>query len=1007
MSINVGELVATMRLDDASFTQAIRGAPAEAARGMAGVTSAVSGAAANTSGLWQDAAGKWRNATGQFASTVERQMAGIPPAAGQAGQRAGEALGRGAQDGVNQSRGFFGRLGADLGEEFIGGIKKMIAAAGVIAGGKALLGFFKDSIDAAGDFNETVSMAGAIFGKSFGKVEEWSKTAATALGLSQAAALEAAAGFGDMFLQLGFTGDAAADMSTGTVQLAADLGSFKNLETGDVLDRIGGALRGEYDSLQAVIPNINAARVEHEALAASGKSAASELTAAEKATAVLAIVAADGSRAVGDLAKTSDGAAGTSKRLASQFEDLQVSIGLKLMPAWQAFQSLLGAGIGILGGLVSVVADVVSWFAQLPGPVQAGAIAFAAWVTVGPQVVGFLRGLLFVIPLILTSVGGLAAGFRAAGAAMLTAFGGPIGLAILGVTAAIGIFMARTSDAETTVSNFAGAIDEATGKLSANADEVIRNGAAEAGHLQAYKAIGGAVTDYTGALKGLGPEQDRVHTAILDAAEAALKQSGAWGRMVAKGLELSTNSRQVASDILAAGDAGQYSSDQFNAVLGVSTNLAGDMKVLADQSGTVAIKLEEAGAGAEGAGAKVEEATPPMDNLAAATKEMGSAASGAEVATKFLLAAINELNGGSVTAQQAADLTAAAFRGIGQSQRDAQTAQMDLTQANMDYAAAAANLAAVLANGESTQDQITAAQLANDAALIKVKDSEDAVAQSSADMYDAGVKARDAALAQAGAAVELALRHGDVSGAAAAAASAIDTAKTAFINAQSPTDIESGKAQNLADQLFGIPKDVAIKLAESGATAVQNAAKQTTTDVGNVPRGPITTTFAVDAPRSTVNDYIQLLNSTPPKKTTIMETIIQGAPKPGHLGGALAGYAGGGATRSTGPFTVDSQLAVVHRGEHMLDAGDVSRLGGQNATYGFRDAMAAGGAQAAAMWLLQRNGGLPGAMAPATGPVTVAGNSGPRTVIQFGDVRVGEYRDANDLINRAAYMGIN
>jgi hypothetical protein len=63
----------------------------------------------------------------------------------------------------------------------------------------------------------------------------------------------------------------AASMSTDVVKLAADLGSFNNLETGDVLERIQAAFRGEYDSLQLLIPNINAARVEQEAMAETGK----------------------------------------------------------------------------------------------------------------------------------------------------------------------------------------------------------------------------------------------------------------------------------------------------------------------------------------------------------------------------------------------------------------------------------------------------------------------------------------------------------------------------------------------------------------------------------------------------------------------------------------------------------------------------------------------------------------------------------------------------------------
>ena len=58
--------------------------------------------------------------------------------------------------------------------------------------------------------------------------------------------LEAASGFGDMFDQLGFTNDQATKMSRSVVQMSADLGSFNNLPTADVAERIAAGFRGEF-----------------------------------------------------------------------------------------------------------------------------------------------------------------------------------------------------------------------------------------------------------------------------------------------------------------------------------------------------------------------------------------------------------------------------------------------------------------------------------------------------------------------------------------------------------------------------------------------------------------------------------------------------------------------------------------------------------------------------------------------------------------------------------------
>ncbi|WP_182379819.1 hypothetical protein [Nocardioides sp. WS12] len=269
-----------------------------------------------------------------------------------------------------------------------------LAAAGTAIAGAAVIKLGFDSLNAASDMNETLNKSNTIFGKNAKQIETWANSAATSMGLSKQAALEAAAGFGDMFSQIGFSGDQAAGMSKKVVQMSADLGSFNNLPTADVADRLSAAFRGEYDSLQALIPNINAARVEQVALAKTGKASAKELTAQEKAAAVLAIVNKDGARAMGDFSKTSGGFANQQKILKARLQDMQAQLGQKLLPvavkvmsfflntavpALQQFGAYLGEKLGPviervrglfqrdLGGISS---DATSKFAQIKSIVQ-------------------------------------------------------------------------------------------------------------------------------------------------------------------------------------------------------------------------------------------------------------------------------------------------------------------------------------------------------------------------------------------------------------------------------------------------------------------------------------------------------------------------------------------------------------------------------------------------------------------------------------------------------------
>src|SRR5690606_36194143 len=121
---------------------------------------------------------------------------------------------------IPSARGFGGKLQSEISGPMSDSGRKggrlfgsgMIAAAAKLAGpiaaafaGTAVFDFLKDAVSGASDLNETISKSDAIFGKNAKAMRQWSKTAATSLGLSSAEALDAAANFGDMFRQIGFT----------------------------------------------------------------------------------------------------------------------------------------------------------------------------------------------------------------------------------------------------------------------------------------------------------------------------------------------------------------------------------------------------------------------------------------------------------------------------------------------------------------------------------------------------------------------------------------------------------------------------------------------------------------------------------------------------------------------------------------------------------------------------------------------------------------------------------
>lgn len=397
------------------------------------------GAAAATQDFAKKADGVGRSAAGF--DQASRSVAGVASQSRQA-QTAMAGVGSRFDQVKSKVRGVTEEMGGLKGAlaSFGGGVIGGLAAGGLIEGAAQIKDFLGEATEAASDLNETQNKANVIFGKQASLMDSWANGAAKNFGLSKAAALDYASQLGDMFTQLGNSGDQSAQLSQKVVQLAADLGSFNNLDTGDVLERIQAGFRGEYDSLQLLVPNINAARVQQEALADTGKKSASALTGQDKAAATLAIIMKDTSRAQGDFARTADQAANKSKSNAAQMEDLKAKIGQQLLPVYKTFLDLMSSvGIPTLSAfadgfaaVTSAVGGAVSLFRGLPAPLQAAALAVGAITIasrlfgtqiagIGPKVTGLvssMRSLGGQQRFVVTSADGLQRSYTGVGAVM-------------------------------------------------------------------------------------------------------------------------------------------------------------------------------------------------------------------------------------------------------------------------------------------------------------------------------------------------------------------------------------------------------------------------------------------------------------------------------------------------------------------------------------------------------------------------------------------------------------
>lgn len=232
-----------------------------------------------------------------------------------------------------------------------------VAGAAVLAGTTALIG---TSIQAAGDLAETQSKANTVFGESIDLVNKFGENAAESYGMSKQAAIDASSTFGNLFVQLGTGQEESAKLSVKLTGLASDFASFHNADITEVIEAQTAAFRGEYDAVQRFVPTINAAKVEQQAMAETGKANAKELTAQEKAMATYTLLVEGAGPAMGDFARTSDSMANQTRIAKAQLQDASAELGQSLIPAATK--------------AAEAVAVIAKAFGALPGPAQSAIV---------------------------------------------------------------------------------------------------------------------------------------------------------------------------------------------------------------------------------------------------------------------------------------------------------------------------------------------------------------------------------------------------------------------------------------------------------------------------------------------------------------------------------------------------------------------------------------------------------------------------------------------------------
>lgn len=203
-------------------------------------------------------------------------------------------------------------------------------------------------IEAAAKFEESAAKFGVVFGDEAQRVASEIEDLSGTVRRSQVELVTAASRFQDLFVPMGLTRDAAADLSLKLVRLSVDLGSFNNVADAQVIADLQSALVGNSETVRKYGILIDEARIKQVAYNTGIAEAGEELTQQQKVLARYQILLADSADAQGDAARTANSFENTIKGIRGAVTDLSVVFGQDLTKATLEVIEDLGGVEGVV-----------------------------------------------------------------------------------------------------------------------------------------------------------------------------------------------------------------------------------------------------------------------------------------------------------------------------------------------------------------------------------------------------------------------------------------------------------------------------------------------------------------------------------------------------------------------------------------------------------------------------------------------------------------------------------
>lgn len=236
-----------------------------------------------------------------------------------------------------------------------------VIATGLAAGAAAFGALSIKALNLAGDLEQNLGGAEAVFGEFASKMEEHASKAFSSMGLSASDYLATANKMGSLFKGAGFEASEAADLTATAMQRAADVASIMGIDVSVAMESVAGAAKGNYTMMDNLGVAMNDTNLQAYALSKGIEKSTNEMTSQEKIGLAMKMFLEKTADYAGNYAKENDTLAGSLTTAKAALSNFLSGVG----DASEVGDALIKAGSVIGQKLTALLPSLVSGISSL------------------------------------------------------------------------------------------------------------------------------------------------------------------------------------------------------------------------------------------------------------------------------------------------------------------------------------------------------------------------------------------------------------------------------------------------------------------------------------------------------------------------------------------------------------------------------------------------------------------------------------------------------------------